>query len=174
MPYTVPNQRTVNIHREPLGGNFLGINNENWMLASRILGAPAFRLYIYLAANADNYQLALSPAAIAENIGMARSTYHDQFMKLESLGYLVKSHGSTYEFYERPRNIKYTIPESTTTGHERDNNTVSVDTCTPTDNTNPQEDIEINNKYINNHRETAKNQQVAEEKRPLTIKDFVF
>lgn len=72
-------------------------------------------------------------------------------MKLESLGYLVKSHGSTYEFYERPRNIKYTIPESTTTGHEHDNNTVSVDTCTPADNTNPQEDIEINNKYINNH-----------------------
>ena len=100
--YTFPNQRMVNIHREKIESDFLGIKNENWMAASRILGATAFRLYIYLAANADNYCLALSPAAIASEIGMAKSTYHDQFKKLESLGYLVKSHGNTYDFYEVP------------------------------------------------------------------------
>ena len=42
MPYTtVPNQRTVNIHREPVKSDFLGIKNENWQAASRDLGAHA-------------------------------------------------------------------------------------------------------------------------------------
>lgn len=34
---------------------------------------------------------------------MARSTYHDQVQALISKGYLVHSHGNTYEFYEIPR-----------------------------------------------------------------------
>lgn len=34
---------------------------------------------------------------------MARSTYHDQFHKLVDKGYLVPSHGNTYEFYETPQ-----------------------------------------------------------------------
>ena len=39
MPYTAPNQKVITINREPLGGNFLGINNENWKYAARVLGA---------------------------------------------------------------------------------------------------------------------------------------
>ena len=39
MPYTVPNQRVIHINREPLGGSFLGINNENWKDAARVMGA---------------------------------------------------------------------------------------------------------------------------------------
>ena len=44
MPYTSPNQKTITIHREPLGGNFLGVNSDNWKNAARILGAQAFLL----------------------------------------------------------------------------------------------------------------------------------
>ena len=44
MPTTVPNQKIVQIHREPLGGSFLGINNDNWKYAARVLGAQAFLL----------------------------------------------------------------------------------------------------------------------------------
>ena len=36
---TSPNQKVVNVHRVALGGNFLGINNDNWKYASRVLGA---------------------------------------------------------------------------------------------------------------------------------------
>ena len=41
MPYTVPNQRVVTIHREKARSDFLGIKNENWQSAARDLGAHA-------------------------------------------------------------------------------------------------------------------------------------
>lgn len=66
MPETYPNQRMIKIHRERATSDFLGIKNENWMYASRDLGAHALRLYLYLAANANGYTLALSPAAIRQ------------------------------------------------------------------------------------------------------------
>lgn len=100
---TYPNQRLVNIHRERVSADFLGIQNENWMAAARDLGAHATLLYLYLASNANNYQVALSPAAIRQAIGMARSTFHDQFHRLEDKGYLIPAHGNTYDFYEVPR-----------------------------------------------------------------------
>ena len=80
-----PNQRLVRVHRERATSDFLGIKNANWQAASRDLGAHALQLYLYLASNADNYTLALSPAAVRQSIGMARSTYHDQFRKLINL-----------------------------------------------------------------------------------------
>jgi hypothetical protein len=58
---------------------------------------------LYLASNADNYTLALSPAAVRQAIGLKRSTYHDKFHELEDKGYLVNTHGNTYEFYEVPQ-----------------------------------------------------------------------
>lgn len=85
--YTFPNQRNIIIHRERATSDFLGIKNENWMAASRDLGAHALRLYLYIAANRDGYELALSPAALRISIGMARSTYHDQFHILVDKGY---------------------------------------------------------------------------------------
>ncbi|MBE6746145.1 MAG: hypothetical protein E7558_01660 [Ruminococcaceae bacterium] len=60
------------------------------------------RLYLYLASNANGYTLALSPAAIRRDIGMARSTYHDQFHILVDKGYLVPINGNTFEFFEVP------------------------------------------------------------------------
>ena len=89
---TYPNQRTVKIHREKATTDFLGIKNENWKAASRDLSAHALKLYMYLASNADNFELALSPAAILKEIGMARSTYHDQFHILENKGYITVSY----------------------------------------------------------------------------------
>lgn len=111
MPSTSPNQRTVKIHREAVKKNFLGIKNENWTAAARNLGAHAFMLYMYFAANADNFNLALSPVAVNEAIGMPRSTYHDQVRKLVNKGYLVPSHGNTYDFYEVPQQKKDNFEE---------------------------------------------------------------
>jgi len=103
MPQTYPNQRMVCVHRERASRDFLGIKNVNWQAASRDLGAHALQLYLYLASNADNYLTALSPAAVRQAIGMARSTYHDQFHKLIDKGYLVQSSGNTFDFYEVPQ-----------------------------------------------------------------------
>ena len=100
---TYANQRMIKVHRESVKTDFLGIKNENWQAASRDLGAHALMLYLYLASNANNYTVALSPVAVRQAIGMARSTYHDQFHKLVDRGYLVPSHGNTFEFYEVPQ-----------------------------------------------------------------------
>ena len=102
-PITFPNQRVVKIHREPVKSDFLGIKNENWQAASRDLGPHGLRLYLYLAANANNYALALSPAAARAAIGILRSTYADQFAVMVDKGYLIPGSGNTYDFYEVPQ-----------------------------------------------------------------------
>lgn len=100
---TFPNQRLIKIHRERAASDFLGIKNENWQAAARDLGAHATMLYLYLASNANGYTQALSPVAVRQSIGMARSTYHDQFHRLIDKGYLVPGTGNTYDFYEVPQ-----------------------------------------------------------------------
>ena len=74
------------------------------------------QLYLYLASNADNYTLALSPAAVWQAIGLKRSTYHDKFHKLEEKGYLVNTHGNTFEFYEVPQAAAQTKNSMTVDG----------------------------------------------------------
>ena len=115
-PITFPNQRMVRVHREAAKSDFLGIKNENWQAASRDLGAHALQLYLYLASNANNYTVALSPVAVRQAIGMARSTYHDQFHKLVDRGYLVQSTGNTFEFYEVPQAATQTQKEVSANG----------------------------------------------------------
>ncbi|MDD7292235.1 MAG: hypothetical protein PUG83_01780 [Clostridiaceae bacterium] len=75
-------------------------------------------LYMYLASNADGYNLALSPVAVRQAIGMARSTYHDQFHKLVDKGYLVPSTGNTFEFYEAPKTAAQTKNEVSVDGQK--------------------------------------------------------
>lgn len=103
MPETYPNQRMIQIHRELVKNDFLGIKNENWMAAARDLRPHAFLLYLYFASNANNFTLALSQKAVQDAIGMPRSTYHDQFRVLVNKGYLVHRSGNTYDFYEKPQ-----------------------------------------------------------------------
>lgn len=123
------------------------------MNASRLLGAHALRLYLYLASNANNFELALSPSAIERDLGMSRSTYHDQFRKLVNSGFLVPSaNGSRFDFYELPQ---------TSLAHSQQNETSAVLNFEE----NPAldtpissvvegvmaEDIEINNKNTENN-----------------------
>jgi hypothetical protein len=96
--------------------DFLGIKNENWQAASRDLGAHGLRLYLYLAANANNYNLALSPAAARAAIGIPRSTFFDQFAILVDKRYLVPGAGNTYDFYEVPQPATQTQKEMTADG----------------------------------------------------------
>lgn len=91
------------IHREQAKSDFLGIKNANWQAASRDLGAHGLRLYLYLAANANNYTLALSPADIRQTIGMPQSTYRDQFQLLVDKGYLVANSSNGFDFFEVPQ-----------------------------------------------------------------------
>ena len=166
-PVTYPNQRTIRVHRERVTSDFLGIKNDNWQAAARDLGAHAFMLYLYCAANKDDFTLALSPTAVRQAIGMARSTYHDQFHKLVDKGYLVPAYGNTFDFYEVPQSVTQSQNSMTENGQH-------FETCTFPEQSKPQdgfnvlpEDIEINNsKFLN--KEPINTESKPEEKR------FVF
>lgn len=136
----------IQVHREPIKSDFLGIKNENWQAASRDLGAHALQLYLYLASNANNYTLALSPAAIRDAIGMARSTYHDQFSKLVNKGYLVHSHGNTYNFYEVPPSDTQPHDSASSGGLDFESDPIADTPLSIDGQAEPSEGIEINNR----------------------------
>ena len=141
MPNTVPNQRIIAINREYAASDFLGIKNTNWQAAARDLGAHALMLYLYFASNANGFQLALSPAAIRQAVGMPQSTFRDQFTKLIDRGYLVqRGESNIYDFYENPRRATC-FCESSTAKDIADTNAVNSETA---------ENIEININKINN------------------------
>lgn len=146
MPETFPNQRMVKVHRERATANFLGIKNENWQAASRDLGAHGLQLYLYLASNADNYTLALSPAAVRQAIGLKRSTYHDKFHELEEKGYLVNTHGNTFEFYEVPQAAAQTKKSVTIDGLDFEECPSSDTPICPNGQGMLSDNIEINNR----------------------------
>ncbi len=156
--YTVPNQRVINIHREKVSVDFLGIQNLNWQAAARDLGAHALMLYLYLASNADGYNLALSPSAIRQAIGMPRSTYHDQFTKLVEKGYLVQGSGNSFDFYEKPQ------PSHANIQTQKPPTELNFEECPRDENVNncavqpvSSKDIEINNNEISLNKERTNN-----------------
>lgn len=152
-PVTYPNQRMVTVHRIKPERDYLGIKNCNWMAAAKDLRPFAFTLYLYLAANADNYTFALSPAAITADIGMPRSTYHDQFKVLINKGYLVSNSGNGYEFYEVPqaRDVQENLEERSPHGLNFEDNTADEIAVNQAVSNRTHVNTEINNKYINNN-----------------------
>ena len=111
MPYTVENQRRVLVHRDmpkDNEGNFLLIKKDNLYAAYRDLNATALCLYLYLAGNKDGFDLAFSPKAIHNEMGLPESTCRDQFRVLENKGYLVRrdEKSNRYDFYEIPKERK--------------------------------------------------------------------
>ena len=124
-------------------------------------------LYLYFAANANGFTLALSPAAIRQTIGMASSTYRDKFLKLVDKGYLIqRGESSTYDFYEIPQRVA------------RSDGSSASDACSFPANvqsgTNPvgnetAEDIEININNTNRINTGGKEQAPS-----ASSKEFVF
>lgn len=145
---TYPNQRMIRIHREVAKTDFLGIKNENWQAASRDLGAHALQLYLYLASNANNYTTALSPVAVRQAIGMARSTYHDQFHKLVDKGYLVPGTGNSFDFYEVPQAAAQAGSLSSAGVQDFENHPGHGQAASPDGQSVLPENIEINNTDI--------------------------
>lgn len=57
---TVPNQKTVIIHKDRPKDNFIQISNPHWMEVNKKFGPFALQLYLYLAKNANGFHLVLS------------------------------------------------------------------------------------------------------------------
>lgn len=106
MPETVPNQKTITIHKPHYTRDFLQIGNAEWQAVStdkENLGRTALQLYLYLAANADGYELALSQQAVENTVGIGRTSYDKYLKRLEDAGYIVWRGGNSYDFYTSPR-----------------------------------------------------------------------
>lgn len=168
MPYTVPNQRLVAIHRERAASDFLGIKNSSWQAAARDLGAQALMLYLYFASNANGFMLALSPAAIERTVGMPPSTYRDQFRKLINRGYLVqRGDSNTYDFYETPQRATHTEKDNTADGYEFTADAFGTPQAV---NDEAAEDIEININKTNTINNCGGEKQVS----PTPTEKFEF
>ena len=103
MPKTVPNQKWIRVHKSPLISHFLSIPNSEWMTANKTLSPYGLQLYLYLAANMDGYQFALSPEHAERAAGIRRTTFYEYLRKMEIHGYLVWRGGNMYDFYTSPR-----------------------------------------------------------------------
>ena len=101
-----PNQKRFIIHRNnPMNEKkqYLAISTENLATAARNLsGEVAFKFYIYLAANRDNYSLDYSPQHFANIYGISIDSARRAADKLIEAGYLVKNedYKNTFEFFE--------------------------------------------------------------------------
>ena len=105
--YTVPNQQKILIHREMPKSDFLQIKNQNWQqMIKETQDYYAFVLYLYFASNANDYNLDLSPAAIAEATGLPRSTYYKKLQVLKEKGYVVEGKGNQLHFFEVSQKTK--------------------------------------------------------------------
>lgn len=96
---TYPNQKIVKIKKEKYNSNFLQIGIDEWQGACKKLSGSGFKLYLYLASNANNYDLALSAKDVEESVGISHSSYKNAVQELINTGYLEFKTGNLYFFY---------------------------------------------------------------------------
>lgn len=91
---TVPNQRIIKIKKEPTDKQHkYTTNNLNALneALEKLDTKGGFKLYMYLAKNQNNYELALSSADVKECCGLAYTAYTTAFNELVDKGYLVST-----------------------------------------------------------------------------------
>ena len=171
---TVANQKWIRIHKARPERNFLTIANIDWMNANKKLTPYGLQLYLYLAANADGYEFALSPEHAEQSAGIRRTTFYEYLRQLEICGYLVWKVGNVYDFYTSPRpenerthpdrhiSEKIVFEDDTPSEQAQSSKSAQQKSNPQGENANPhaepfcsRTDIEINNKYGDKQREIA-------------------
>ena len=86
--------------------DYFKIGNSQLDKAAADLSGNAFKLYIYLADNQNNYKLELSSKHFIQWSGTSDSTYDRAFKELKDKGYLIKAPDkkNIYLFVEESRN----------------------------------------------------------------------
>ena len=174
MATTSPNQKWIQIHKNNSTNNFLMIDNNEWMTANKTLTPYGLQLYLFLAANRDGYQFALSPEYAHTSVGISRTTFYEYLRRLEICGYLVRRCGNVYDFYTSPRpenerthpdrhiSEKIVFEDDTPSEQAQSSKSAQQKSNPQGENANPhaepfcsRTDIEINNKYGDKQREIA-------------------
>ena len=103
MPMTVPNQKTIIVHKESAKGKiFAQIEMNALEKAAQDLDAGAFKLWVYFAKNQNDYKFALSRKAVEDSFGMKKAQYDNAVHELIDKGYLKCLRGNTYLFRDYP------------------------------------------------------------------------
>ena len=106
----VPNQRIIYIQRisADVRKDFFKLGHQQLNQAVGDLSGNAFKLYIYLADNKDNYKLELSSKHFIEWSGTSNSTYDRAFKELKEKGYLLQAPNkkNVYLFTEQSKSFE--------------------------------------------------------------------
>ena len=108
--YTVENQRTITTNKEPCSKKsaaeyYTAINLNALQLAMSSLSPNAFKMWVYLGKNQNNYTFALSKVDTLKWCGFSQGTYSTVFKELKGKGYLVERQDGSkhFDFYEIPK-----------------------------------------------------------------------
>ena len=109
---TYPNQKVVTVHKNKGSADqpFLQLINSEWQQAAKELTGVEFKLYIYIAANADGFEFALSRKDVMNCTGISEIAYENGIKSLIKKGYLFHTHGNNFDFNSSPK--KYGIEDS--------------------------------------------------------------
>lgn len=84
-----PNQWEIITHRPKAKAPFASIEDRFAEWAMNDLKGEAFRLWYYMARNANDFQYSLSPRRVKDVTGMSRSTYDSARRQLIDKGYII-------------------------------------------------------------------------------------
>ena len=111
-----PNQKQITIHRDIVKKSsnrvYLCVYVDNIIEACKLLSNTAFKTYIFLLTNRDNYYYEYSPTVISKATNLSLETVRKNFKELEEKKFIIAADDSRtqYDFYEVHRpNIKIEV-----------------------------------------------------------------
>ena len=99
---TYPNQKIIHINKKSYKSNFLQVGIEEWQEAFQQLKPSTFAVYLYLASNADGFDLALSQKAVEKALNIKKTAYHSAIAELKEKGYIGTMQGNIDYFFTNP------------------------------------------------------------------------
>ena len=98
-----PNQRLIRIQKSNYRkSKFFILGLEEVKYAMNALSGTAFKLYIYIMSNNDNFEFWISYSHVHKITGMSKSSYHRAFNELVEKKFLrlFKGHSNLYKAYD--------------------------------------------------------------------------
>ena len=102
--FIYPNQRVITIKenatpKEGTNERFVIFDYETMMSAMRDLKPATFLVWIYLNANENGSEFALSRKDVMNQTGISSSSYNSAIKELKEKGYLIHTSDNYYDFY---------------------------------------------------------------------------
>lgn len=164
---TYPNQKVIHINKNKYSANFLQIGINEWQQAYKELKPSTFAIYLYLASNADGFDLALSQQAIENSLGIKKTAYHTAIKELKERGYIQVIQGNVEAFFTAPvRKNELKTEEAIFRKNELKSSQMRKEEFAKTNLKVRKNDIEIDN--INNINNIDKGDFVASQQNPAT------